>query len=253
MADAYYGDGWSVAYRVHDAQFWGVPQRRKRIALVADFGGLAAPEILFEREGVSGDSEPGGETREEAAGGVGEGAPRAGAERTAGVSESVFCLQGNGIDRADTAGCNGAGWRENESYTLNTIDRPAVAYSITAAGFDGSMGAKAGNIGYEEEVSPTLNAGKEMHVASYGFEPGAARRLDPENRFNRELTPTLRAEMGDNQLGVAITEQRERESVTMRMREGCAGGGKGPLIQTEKSGTLGTGNDQTLFDFRRET
>ena len=40
---------WSIAWRVHDAQFWGVPQRRKRISLVADFGGLSAPEILFER------------------------------------------------------------------------------------------------------------------------------------------------------------------------------------------------------------
>lgn len=40
----------------------------------------------------------------------------------------VCCLQGNGIDRADTAGCNGKGWRENEYYTLNTIDRPAVCY-----------------------------------------------------------------------------------------------------------------------------
>lgn len=38
---------WSVAWRVHDAQFWGVPQRRRRIALVADFGGLSAPEVLF--------------------------------------------------------------------------------------------------------------------------------------------------------------------------------------------------------------
>lgn len=43
----------------------------------------------------------------------------------------VYCLQGNGIDRADTAGCNGAGWRENESYTLNTIDRHSVAYAET--------------------------------------------------------------------------------------------------------------------------
>ena len=64
---------WSVAWRVHDAQFWGVPQRRKRIALVADFGGLAAPEILFEREGVSGDSEPCGEEGEETAGSIGDG------------------------------------------------------------------------------------------------------------------------------------------------------------------------------------
>ena len=50
--------GWSVAWRVHDAQFWGVPQRRKRIALVADFGGMCAPEVLFERKGLSRDSEP---------------------------------------------------------------------------------------------------------------------------------------------------------------------------------------------------
>ena len=48
------GDGWSIAWRVLDAQFWGVPQRRRRIALVADFGGESAPEILFERKGVSG-------------------------------------------------------------------------------------------------------------------------------------------------------------------------------------------------------
>ena len=40
--------------------------------------------------------------------------------------DAIFCLQGNGIDRADTAGCNGKGWRENVSYTLNTVDRPAV-------------------------------------------------------------------------------------------------------------------------------
>ena len=40
----------------------------------------------------------------------------------------VYALQGNGIDRADTAGCNGAGWRENESYTLNTVDRHGVVY-----------------------------------------------------------------------------------------------------------------------------
>ena len=53
-ADAYLGDGFSVAYRTLDAQYWGVPQRRKRIALVVDFGGQRAAEILFERTGVSG-------------------------------------------------------------------------------------------------------------------------------------------------------------------------------------------------------
>ena len=52
------GDGWSIAWRVLDAQFWGVPQRRRRIALVADFGGQSAPEILFVRQSVSGHTEP---------------------------------------------------------------------------------------------------------------------------------------------------------------------------------------------------
>ena len=55
---------WSIAWRVHDAQFWGVPQRRKRIALVADFGGLSAPEVLFERKGMRGDFEESTEARE---------------------------------------------------------------------------------------------------------------------------------------------------------------------------------------------
>ena len=53
-ADSYVGNGWSIAYRVFDAQYWGVPQRRRRIHLVADFRGTCAREILFEREGVRG-------------------------------------------------------------------------------------------------------------------------------------------------------------------------------------------------------
>lgn len=61
---------WSIAWRVFDSQFWGAtqyvdgrmlnrgtPQRRKRIALVADFNGLSAPEILFERKGLQRHSE----------------------------------------------------------------------------------------------------------------------------------------------------------------------------------------------------
>lgn len=54
---------WSIAWRLHDAQFWGVPQRRKRIALVADFGGGSAPEILFVRKGMQGNPESGEQAR----------------------------------------------------------------------------------------------------------------------------------------------------------------------------------------------
>lgn len=56
-ADVYVGEGWSLAYRTFDAQYWGVPQRRRRIYLVADFRGQRAGEILFECEGVRGDLE----------------------------------------------------------------------------------------------------------------------------------------------------------------------------------------------------
>ena len=48
---------WSIAWRVHDAQYWGVAQRRRRIALICDFGGMSAPEVLFESQSVSGNSD----------------------------------------------------------------------------------------------------------------------------------------------------------------------------------------------------
>lgn len=68
----YYADdgSWSIAWRLHDAQFWGVPQRRKRISLVADFGGLSAPEVLFVRAGLHGNSEQGEQAGQGTAGGT---------------------------------------------------------------------------------------------------------------------------------------------------------------------------------------
>ena len=118
-------DGWSIAWRLHDAQFWGVPQRRKRIALVADFGGQSASEILFEREGVSGNNVESKEPREGAPGIIEDGADK-----------TIYVLQENGIDRTERSGCNGKGWRENECYTLNTMDRPAVAICENIQGVD---------------------------------------------------------------------------------------------------------------------
>lgn len=63
-----------VAWRVLDAQYWGVPQRRRRIFLVADFAGQRAGEILFECEGVSRDIAESGKARQEVAAGAGNGA-----------------------------------------------------------------------------------------------------------------------------------------------------------------------------------
>lgn len=142
------GGRWSVAWRVLDAQHWGVPQRRRRIALVADFGGDTAWEILFNRQSMSGYSAESGTAGEGPAAGAESGAGGAGKD-----AGSVICLQGNAIDRADTAGCNGKGWKEDVCYTLNTIDRPAVC-----AGFKLGNSEQARSIGYAEEQAPTLNA-----------------------------------------------------------------------------------------------
>ena len=82
-AGAIVGNGWSLAWRQLDAQYWGVPQRRKRIALVADFGGKRAAEILFEREGLQRDSGASIQTRETTAGTSQNGA--AGYDRVVGA------------------------------------------------------------------------------------------------------------------------------------------------------------------------
>lgn len=73
-AGAIDGDGWSIAWRTHDAQYWGVPQRRRRISVVADFGGDTAGEILFERKSVSGHLAESGAARERLAGNAESGA-----------------------------------------------------------------------------------------------------------------------------------------------------------------------------------
>ena len=77
------GYGWSLAWRVYDAQYWGVPQRRKRIYLVADFGSERAGEILFVEQGLRGDSSQSGTAREGTA---------ADAERGVDGSCGVRCL-----------------------------------------------------------------------------------------------------------------------------------------------------------------
>lgn len=262
-ADCINGDGWSVAYRTFDAQYWGVPQRRRRIYLVADFRGGRAGEILFKREGLRGHTAQSGTQGQEISGDVGNGikaddrafgvalekiilddqggqqinvrsdgkSPTLRAEahgnvpcvisydlgearlrtpseyinisptltarcgtcgnnvpgvvlydaRGNGDGETcptitgdhnnrvtdytalciekmpVYCLQGNGIDRADTAGCNGKGWREDKCYTLNTIDRPAVVYS---------MATGQANAEISKDKSPTLNCNHEQPIVA---------------------------------------------------------------------------------------
>jgi DNA (cytosine-5)-methyltransferase 1 len=250
-ADSYLGDGWSLAYRVLDAQYWGVPQRRRRIYLVLDLRGERARDVLFEREGlrwyftqgrtpwqgapadaqgsldaddvergrrgldaVGFDSynlcEPGdkGRTVTTPSGGLNKHIPcvvaregvfheayqhhgwreseKAGTLTAAQndhvrgdtplVCEPIYCLQGNGIDRADTAGCNGKGVKENICYTLNTIDRPAVSYLASGKNATGTLLANAGTklwLGNQEAFSGDYHIIEEQPAAGVDCRNGA--------------------------------------------------------------------------------
>lgn len=149
------GDDYSVAWRQFDAQFWGVPQRRKRIYLVADFAGWCAGKILFESEGLSGYS-----------------------------PKSIQSWQGSA---------------------------PAAAESTGDAG----IGLMFENHGQDCRYTGPLDVSQTV-LSTYGTG-------------------------GNNQPFVVETPK------TLKIRSGCEGGGKGPLIQENKSATLGTNNDQTLF------
>ena len=181
------GDGWSIAWRVLDAQFWGVPQRRRRIALVADFGGQSAQEILFVRKSVSGDTDEGESKRKEApsdaTGGIG-------------ADDSIGCDLYNGTVTGGVAAT-----LSSNSCVTNSRNGPYVMQSCI--GVDIYNTALTG-----DKVCPLTAGGS----GSTGTCP-------------KVIQPAY----------------------TLKIRSGCEGGGKGALIQTDKSATLSTLQDQTLF------
>lgn len=125
------GDGWSLAWRVLDAQYWGVPQRRKRIFLVVDFGGTGGGEVLFDASCGEGDFEAGGVEGAGVAGGVGGGSTG----DCRGVGESR--LTGGGM--ADSSPV--AGNQDGDDYSLVTDSQMAWfnCSPMTGGGVDGGV------------------------------------------------------------------------------------------------------------------
>lgn len=206
------GDNYSVAWRTLDAQYWGVPQRRKRIYLVADFTGGSAGEILF-NESLRGDIEqgitPGQGVAVDVMGSVDRGAGvdingnvagtldasyYKGCELRQGVEREVIALQANGIDRADTAGCDGNAQdisgtiqaKSNGGQSLNYIN--PVCYDARGNGetlcFDETQitsPANGNNPQWNDHCHP---------LASTARPPTVICKKPPRRYIIRRLTPT---------------------------------------------------------------
>ena len=242
-ADLYMGDGWSVAYRTLDAQYWGVPQRRRRIYLVADLAGGSAGKILFESEGLSGYSAEGFRSWQRAAGSF---TPCAGATGFDGYNGSLTddTSATLGVNCGMSTGRNGivlndqGGNRMDVTEEITSTLRAEAHHPpcvMESAGFCTEHSAKSRTIGYEEECSPTLRAGVVPAAVALENHPTDSRvKLSEDGNVQ-----TLTSRMGTGGNNVPLV---------MKIRSGCEGGGKGALIQENKSATLSCNNDQTLFE-----
>ena len=157
------GGRWSVAWRVHDAQHWGVPQRRRRISVVADFGGDTAGEILFERKSVSRHFAESGTAR----------------ERLAGNAESSAGRTGESI--AHAYGETGVGYWQNGVQTLRAEgeNRPSRPSNVVVCMATQQGGAELRT----DDRSPTLQAkesrGQSLNLNNTVRQNMVVRRLTP--------------------------------------------------------------------------
>ena len=238
---------YSVAYRLFDAQYWGVPQRRKCIYLVADFTGECAGKILFESEGVSGYSAESFRAWQRTAGGAADCVGATGFDGYNGsmTGDVVSTLGTNcgmssgrtGIVLNDQGG-NRMDVTEDMTCTLRAEAHHPPC--VLSAGFCTEHSAKARGIGYEEEKSPTLRAGV-VPAAVSCYENHSQ---DTRYRGPLDVAPTVSATYGsggNNQPFVV------NAPVTLKIRSGCEGGGKGAIWQEDKSATLSCNNEQTVF------
>ncbi len=242
-ADLYLGDGWSVAYRTLDAQYWGVPQRRRRIYLVADLAGGSAGKILFESEGLSGYSAEGFRSWQRAAGSF---TPCPGATGFDGYNGSLTddTSATLGVNCGMSTGRNGIVLNDQGGNRMDVTEEVTSTLRAEAhhppcvmesAGFCTEHSAKSRTIGYEEECSPTLRAGVVPAAVALENHPTDSRvKLSEDGNVQ-----TLTSRMGTGGNNVPLV---------MKIRSGCEGGGKGALIQENKSATLSCNNDQTLFE-----
>ena len=225
------GDGYSIAWRTFDAQYWGVPQRRRRIFLVADFGGNRASEILFKQDGVC---------WHPAQSRAAWQAPTLSA-----VGDATGANEVGGV----AAGFNG--WRsvsgsleygEERAPCLQATMPPNVVYSLDRACFNQGQNALY-DISIQENLSQTLVA-RGPHAVAIENHPGDSRIKIKEDGVAQSLSARMGTGGGN---GPLVMYGYPCEHKTLKIRSGCEGGGKGALAQKNLSATLSCNNDQTVF------
>ena len=223
-ADSYMGDGWSLAYRTLDAQYWGVPQRRRRIYLVADFGGQRAGEILFKRQGLRGYFTESGTPWKGTAADAERGAEAD--DRNAGRL-NPWDNQSRRIFRLDAkyqtlyAAEKGGGQLHGVCIPINTM-------IVTR---DKAMGRGTGlGIGKDGEPQFTISAAHEHAVCCPILDDQGGQQI---NVRNDGKSPTLRAEMhGNVPCVVAFTQNQRNEVRDLREKSGALTAERGMKQQT---------------------
>ena len=196
-----------VFWRQLDAQYWGVPQRRKRIFLVADFTGKCGPEILFEPEGVRGYFTESGTAREEAA-----------RIATQGVGKQVIPLNTQIITRSNKLGRNtgfGAGEVGAVAYTIQESHHHAVCLGFV------SNASIANNAPVLENKTPTMGRTNDMAVACLSDQGGSSIGVEKE-----DVSPTLRSESHGNLPVVAIDCRNDSVSLVSGTLQAKPNGGQ---------------------------
>lgn len=230
------GDHSSIAWRGLDAQGWGVPQRRKRVFVVLDLGGQCAGRILFEREGLRRDFKKVRRTGETV---------RPASETSVAEHHRVYAVENHAQDSRVSlspdntvqtlAGRMGTGGGNVPLVLVPCFGQASYdEYALTEQAV--TLKATGGNYGGGSENLMLVPCKGDVGIAN-----GGAGKKAGSIAFSKEVSPTLKAGTSGLQAPVVAIPY------TLKIRSGCEGGGKGALVQKDKSATLSCNNDQTLF------